>query len=74
MPFKALLLLFCAIGFETPTHAQVAGGSLSDAVTGQPGAVPGVSISVQDIATGASRTRTRRQRKQKIRGRAGSLR
>src|ERR1700675_1920752 len=49
-----LLFFFCL-----PVSAQVAGGSITGAVTGESGAaMPDVRISVKDVSTGIARTAT----------------
>ena len=54
-PIAAFLLTF----FSLPMNAQVAGGSISGAVTGESGAaMPDVRISVKDVSTGLARTAT----------------
>src|SRR5579863_9081741 len=52
----ALFLLFFSY---LPMNAQVAGGSVTGAVTGESGAaMPDVRISVKDVSTGLARTAT----------------
>ena len=54
-----VLVLVFAAGVATPANAQGAAGSLSGSVTGKSGAaLPGVSISLKDATTGASRNVT----------------
>src|SRR5512135_1840583 len=51
-PIAAFLLFF----FSLPMKAQLAGGSIAGAVTGESGAaMPDVRISVKDVSTGLAR-------------------
>jgi hypothetical protein len=52
-------ILSCFLFFSLPSHAQVAGGSISGTVTGESGAaMPDVRISVKETNTGLVRTAT----------------